>query len=110
MAGIKQSQRLTLTSLDYLMFSVFIRKEEPVVVRPTGSTLSLQPRWKARPALQASQSWGQGEESLLPPFPQKGPIQIAVQGVRAAFLSGSLELGLSWTEKSPGNVSSCRCL
>lgn len=51
MAGIKQSQWLTLTSPDYLIFSAFISQEEPVVVRPTGSALSLQPRWEARPVL-----------------------------------------------------------
>lgn len=50
-AGIKQLQWLTLTSPDYLMFSAFISKEELMVVRPTGSALSLQPRWEARPAL-----------------------------------------------------------
>lgn len=64
--------------------------------------LEPEPRWEARPALPAAQSWGQPDEPLHASFPQKSPGQIAGQGVRAAFLSRSLGLGLSWTQKSPG--------
>lgn len=90
--------QLTLTSLDYLMFSAFVSKEEPVVVRPTGSALSLQPRWEARPVCIPPQHPGPEVSKkrtfslAFPPPPKKKQALYTNchQGSRAAFLSGSL--------------------
>lgn len=114
----KAVAQLTLTSLDYLMFSAFISKEEPVVVRPTGSALSLQPRWEARPVCIPPEHPGpevSKKRIFSPAFPKKKKkkkqasykLPPGQQGCVSQWVTG---LGLSWTEKSPGNVSSCRCL
>lgn len=90
----KAVAQLTLTSLDYLMFSAFISKEESVVVRPTGSALSLQPRWEARPVCIPPEHPGpevSKKRIFSPAFPKKKKaslVQIATKAAGQRFSVG----------------------
>lgn len=50
--------------------------------------LEPQPRWEARPALPAAQSWGQPDEPLHPSFPQKALDKLLARASGQRFSAG----------------------